>query len=212
MHDVRLAYPGTDHQVLDGITAEIRTGQVTALTGPNGAGKSTLAMVLAGLVAPDAGGAFRPGNERPLHRWRASALSTHVGTVFQNPEHQFLAASVEDELQPRRGPAIDPARVDELLERLRLAHLRTANPFTLSGGEKRRLSVASALLAAPDVLVLDEPTFGQDALTWAELAALCGQLRDQGHALIAATHDTAFVEGVADVRWELSGGHIQGAA
>ena len=81
----------------------------------------------------------------------------------------------------------------ELLDRLRLAHLSRANPFTLSGGEQRRLSVATVLATKPPVLVLDEPTFGQDARTWAELVALFGELLDGGAALLAATHDEALV-------------------
>jgi energy-coupling factor transport system ATP-binding protein len=90
------------------------------------------------------------------------------------------------------------ARVGELLERLRLSHLDRANPFTLSGGEQRRLSVATALATRPGLLVLDEPTFGQDARTWAELVALLCELLDDGTALVAVTHDRALVGALAD--------------
>lgn len=86
------------------------------------------------------------------------------------------------------------ARVDDLLERLRLAPLARANPYTLSGGEKRRLTVAAALATAPRVLVLDEPTFGQDARTWAELVDMLAVLRDEGRAIVVITHDIAVVE------------------
>ena len=86
------------------------------------------------------------------------------------------------------------ARVDDLLERLRLAPLARANPYTLSGGEKRRLTVAAALATAPRVLVLDEPTFGQDARTWAELVDMLAVLRDEGRAIVVITHDAAVVE------------------
>jgi energy-coupling factor transporter ATP-binding protein EcfA2 len=86
----------------------------------------------------------------------------------------------------------------ELLERLRLGHLAGANPYTLSGGEARRLSVATALAAAPRLLVLDEPTFGQDRRTWIELVGLLAELRDDGHGIVAVTHDEAFVETLAD--------------
>jgi energy-coupling factor transporter ATP-binding protein EcfA2 len=102
-----------------------------------------------------------------------------------------------------RAVGMDPAeaarRVDELLVRLRLDGLARANPFTLSGGEKRRLSVATALATAPRLLVLDEPTFGQDARTWAELVALLVDLVDrEGVGVLAVTHDADLVRAVAD--------------
>jgi energy-coupling factor transport system ATP-binding protein len=122
--------------------------------------------------------------------------------VFQDPEHQFLAATVQDELAvgPRAlglAPQEVDVRVDELLERLRLASLARANPFTLSGGEKRRLSVGTVLATRPRVLVLDEPTFGQDSRTWRELVALLSGLLDAGSAVVAITHDVDFVGALA---------------
>ncbi|MEO7350167.1 MAG: ATP-binding cassette domain-containing protein, partial [Terrimesophilobacter sp.] len=90
------------------------------------------------------------------------------------------------------------ARVDELLQRLRLDALAAANPFTLSGGEKRRLSVATVLATQPRVMVLDEPTFGQDSRTWQELVAFLAELVDEGRSVIAMTHDHFFVEALAD--------------
>jgi energy-coupling factor transport system ATP-binding protein len=86
---------------------------------------------------------------------------------------------------------------------LRLERLAEANPFTLSGGEKRRLSVASALATRPRMLVLDEPTFGQDATTWRELARLIVDLRDDGVGVVAVTHDDVFVDAIADRRLEV---------
>ena len=123
--------------------------------------------------------------------------------MFQNPEHQFLTGTVRGELElaPRRAGhvgAVMAARVDTLLERLRLGDLAAANPFTLSGGQQRRLSVATALSAAAPVLVLDEPTFGQDAVTWAELVQLLMDLRNEGTAMLVVSHDVDFVDLVAD--------------
>ncbi len=175
----------------------VRAGEALAVLGPNGAGKSTLALLLGGLLAPDRGRvtatAALAGADaaRPPHTWRAAALARRIGSVFQNPEHQFVTATVRDELAlgTRAAPATDPARVDELLARLRLDALAGANPHTLSGGEQRRLSVATALAAAPRLLILDEPTFGQDRRTWSELAALLAELRDEGHGIVTVTHD-----------------------
>ena len=174
--------------------------EVVALTGANGAGKSTLALVLGGLLAPTSGRVRAFGDYRPPHRWRAAELTQRIGSVFQNPEHQFVTSRVADELA--LGPRLlgrDPRPVvDDLLHRLRLTHLADANPYTLSGGEARRLSVATALATAPRLLVLDEPTFGQDRRTWIELVELLADLRDAGHGVVAVTHDEAFVTALAD--------------
>jgi energy-coupling factor transporter ATP-binding protein EcfA2 len=174
---------------------DVRCGETAAVTGPNGAGKSTLALMLGGLLAPASGRITAFGDRRPPHRWRAAQLARRIGSVFQNPEHQFVTSRVADEVALGGVP---PARVGQLLERLRLTHLAGANPYTLSGGEARRLSVATALAAAPRLLVLDEPTFGQDRRTWIELVELLAQLRDDGHGVVAVTHDDAFVDALAD--------------
>jgi energy-coupling factor transport system ATP-binding protein len=188
---------------------DVCAGEALAVCGPNGAGKSTLARLLGGLGRPTSGRvtATRPlagdDAERPPHRWRAAALATRIGSVFQNPEHQFVTARVADELAlgPRRAgatPAAVRSTVDDLLARLRLDKLAAANPYTLSGGEQRRLSVATALATAPRLLVLDEPTFGQDRRTWSELVDLLAKLRDDGCGVVTVTHDADFVEALAD--------------
>ncbi len=206
----------------DGIDLTVRAGRTTAILGPNGAGKSTLGLTLAGLLAPVAGGfaatpalAGRLGSA-PI-RWRSRELAARIGTVFQDPEHQFLRGTVRDELEvgPRalKRPDAEVAAVcDGLAERLRLAALLDANPFTLSGGEKRRLSVATALATAPGVLVADEPSFGQDALTWAELVRLLDELVEDGTALVTVTHDAALVDALADDRLLLAGAAREVAA
>ncbi len=190
--------------------ADVRAGRALSLVGPNGSGKSSLALALAGLLAPSAGEiaadatllladpARRPRSADP-YRWRPRELVSRIGSVFQEPQHQFVASTCLDELAvgPRRLGLSEPEvrhRVDGLLERLGLTALARANPFTLSGGEQRRLSVGTALATRPRVLVLDEPTFGQDERTWAELVTLLHELLDDGTALVAATHDVALVD------------------
>lgn len=182
-----------------GINAQVRAGQALTITGPNGAGKSTFALTLAGLLAPvdgkvSAAVELSEGAGIDPFKWKADQLISRIGTVFQEPEHQFVTGKVLDELM--FGPkhlGHGEERVDELLERLRLTHLVDANPYTLSGGgEKRRLSVATVLAAHPKVLVLDEPTFGQDANTWAELASFLSELLDAGTAVVSVTHDQEF--------------------
>lgn len=177
----------------------VHAGEVIGIVGPNGAGKSTLGLTLAGLI-PAHAGSVRASEElaglpqRDPFRWTSRQLLTRIGTVLQEPEHQLIARTVRDEIAvgPRAlGMGADEvdARVEELLVRLRLAHVAAANPYTLSGGEQRRLTVGAMLATRPRVLVLDEPTFGQDAVTWSELVALMAELRDAGHALVVVTHD-----------------------
>lgn len=184
--------------VQQGISAQVRAGQALTITGPNGAGKSTFALTLAGLLAPVGGNVsatvdLSQGAGIDPYKWKADQLIARIGTVFQEPEHQFVTGNVLDELMfGPRHLGHGEERVDELLQRLRLTELVDANPYTLSGGEKRRLSVATVLAAHPQVLVLDEPTFGQDANTWAELASFLSELLDAGTAVVSVTHDAEF--------------------
>jgi energy-coupling factor transport system ATP-binding protein len=202
-------YPGMALDAIVGVDLAVRSAEALAITGPNGSGKTTLGLMVAGLLTPRtgrvmAGEALWAGHgQEPIAAWPARALVRCIGTVFQDPEHQFLSGSVREELLigPRRaglGSADAERRADELLERLHLTRLARANPFTLSGGEKRRLSVATALATAPALLVLDEPTFGQDRRTWSELIHLLAALRDSGHGIAFVTHDRAFAHALAD--------------
>lgn len=211
-----------------GINLTLRAGEHLSVLGPNGAGKSTLALTLAGLLtAPDGtltatdalrshGGDHGGERENRAHwdvpTWTPAQMLSRIGYVFQEPEYQFIRGTVREELElgPRRLAALtrEPLNEAELTERtntlahhLRLNHLLDANPFTLSGGEKRRLSVASALATAPKILILDEPTFGQDARTWAELVDLIRELLAGGTAVISITHDE-------DYTAALGGNHI----
>jgi energy-coupling factor transporter ATP-binding protein EcfA2 len=206
---VGFTYPRGERPALEHVDVQVRSSEAVVVAGPNGSGKSTLAWLLAGLLRPTAGSvlateALDPGHgHEPIWRWRARALAGRIGMVFQEPRVQFLSSTVRDELAlgPRRiglGEAEAGRRATELLDRLRLGHLAAANPFTLSGGEQRRLSVATALATAPAAIVLDEPTFGQDRRTWAEMLALLAGLRDAGRAICVVTHDRDFAAALAD--------------
>jgi energy-coupling factor transport system ATP-binding protein len=208
--DVAFRYPGSPTVALDGVDLEVRAGEAVALTGANGSGKSTLALLLAGLLRPDRG-TVAGADGSALARLPAAALVRRVGTVFQDPEHQFVRGRADDELMvgPLRAGATREdarARATELLARLRLASLAAANPFTLSGGEQRRLSVATALATDPPLLVLDEPTFGQDQVTYSLLVALLRSARDAGRGIVFATHDRALVNALADRELRLEAG------
>ena len=212
---VAFRYPGSAQPALARTDLQVRSAEAVAIAGPNGSGKSTLLFLLAGLLRPShgavvAGEALARGRgHEAIWRWPSPDLAQRIGTVFQDPEHQFLTGSVLDELTlgPLRSgmPRAEArARADELLARLHLVPLADANPFTLSGGEKRRLSVGTALASAPTVLLLDEPTFGQDRRMAIELLELLAGLRDSGHAVGIATHDREFATALADRTLRLS--------
>lgn len=190
--------------VATGIDLAFKQGQITALVGANGAGKSTLALTLAGLLEPVDGEVSASGElaagAHGVHPgdWKSTELASRISYVFQNPEHQFATGSVLDEvmLGPLRvgveeSQARERART--LLRRFDLLRYENANPYTLSGGEKRRLTVAAALASAPRVLILDEPTFGQDRCTWMQMVQLIHGLRSDGVSIIVVTHDHELV-------------------
>ena len=175
-------------------------GYSTVITGENGSGKTTLVQVLAGLTPPEQGRVeysetIQQGLTTPSIEWSSAHLASRIGYVFQEPEHQFVTPTVRQEMALSGAPQ---ERIDDLLRRLRLAHLVDANPFTLSGGEKRRLSVATALVNAPQLLILDEPTFGQDDRTFVELVRLIRDLTQHGVTVISITHDEAFIASLGD--------------
>lgn len=200
----------------------LSSGAGTVITGPNGAGKTTLALTMAGLLPPLCGHVSVTGHPGQPHQWTSADLASRIGFVFQDPEHQFLTSTVLDEMLlasrvravggKRRWPwtrlpeasGVDKQRALDLLERLGLEALAAANPFTLSGGQKRRLSVATALLATPDVVILDEPTFGQDRRTFVELTQLLRELCYHGVAVAAITHDELFIRLLGDHHIEVT--------
>lgn len=184
------------------VDLDVRAGEAVCLVGSNGQGKTALALTLAGLQRKRSGDltateALLGGTSREPERLKPKELVQSIGMVFQDPEHQFLTRNVRAELAfgPRRvglDQAEIEARVESLLRRLHLEHVAELNPYQLSGGQQRRLSVGTALATRPRLLVLDEPTFGQDANTWGDLVRLLGEELDRGTGIIAVTHDKEF--------------------
>ena len=193
--DVSFAFDG-GRPVVRGATLTIRSGERVALVGPNGSGKSTLGRLLVGLLRPRAG-SVELGGADPA-RLPAASLARRAGYAFQDPERQFLAATVGDEIRVGLRPD-EVGDVDALMEHVRLPLGRFANrsPYRLSGGEQRRLSLASVLIRRPQLLVLDEPTFGQDRRGHEALLAILHERVDAGAGVLAATHDGRFVDAFA---------------
>ena len=181
-----------DVPVIRDVSVSIARGERVALIGPNGGGKSTLGRLLVGLLRPDHGSVDLAGHDPS--RLEPAALARLAGYVFQDPESGFLAETVAEEVGLGLTPA-ESARIPELMDRLGLplSSFGPRSPYRLSGGEARRLSLAVALARDPAVLVLDEPTFGQDRRGYDGLLRILHDRSDAGTALVVATHDMRLV-------------------
>ena len=201
-------------EVLRGVDLDVRAGEFVAIVGANGAGKTSLLQAIAGVTPPPRGTVRVDGLD--VGRTDARTLATRIGFVFQNPEHQFIAHAVFDEIAHglRRQKLPDDevrTRTEELLERFGLTDKAQTHPFLLSGGQKRRLSVGTALVAGAPVLALDEPTFGQDRARADELLALLAALNAEGTTVLVVTHDMQLVAEYADRAVVLADGQVVGA-
>lgn len=197
--------------VLHDVRLRVERGDFVAVLGANGAGKTSLVQAVAGVLRPPRG-TVSVGGLDPA-RASIAALNAAVGFVFQNPEHQFVADTVQDELayglRVQRTPADEIAqRVDRMLATLDLAGHRDAHPYLLSGGQKRRLSVGTALVAGAPVLVLDEPTFGQDRERATDLLGMLADLNASGTTVIVVTHDLQLVAEYATHAAVIAGGTV----
>jgi len=200
LRDVEFSYP-SGQLVLNGVNLGIRRGELLAIVGQNGSGKSTLAAQLNGILKPSKGEVLVHG--KPTTRYRFADLARRVAYIFQVPEKQFIRNNVHDEMAHglkalKLSPEEISARVDDFLESVRLTDRRDTSPYVLSHGQKRRLSVGCMVIAEPDVVVLDEPTFGQDWQQAQRLMGLLWQLADNGAAVVFITHDMRLVAQYAD--------------
>lgn len=201
--------------VLGPLSIGLERGERVALVGPNGSGKSTLGRLLVGLLRPESGrvrlAGPDPRTQPPADpaRLPAAELARRAGYVFQDPEQQFLTTRVADEVVVGLRPE-ERAAAAALMERLGLplGTFGDRSPYTLSGGEQRRLSLACALVRRPALLVLDEPTFGQDRRGYEGLLAILAERVEAGCAVLAATHDERFVADFARRVVRLEGGRI----
>lgn len=183
---------GRSEPVLRDVSLTIPAGDFVGIVGPNGAGKSTLAHHLIGTFRPPRGHIFLQGHD--IRSMSSRSVSSIVGYVFQNPEHQFVTSTVFDELAyglrlRARSESDVQEQVRATLADFGLLALERANPFRLSHGEKRRLSVATMLVLGQDIVVLDEPTIGQDRRNAAMLMSICQRLHRSGKTIVMITHD-----------------------
>jgi energy-coupling factor transport system ATP-binding protein len=189
-------YARASKPVLHDVSFSLGAGELVAVVGANGAGKSTLARLIAGIVRPPIGTVLIDG--RDVSTLRADELARDVGYVFQYPEHQFVGQTVLDDVAyglRRAGIAEAEAieRANAMLDDFGLLRLGPAHPFTLSHGEQRRLSVASMLILGQRLLLLDEPTFGQDQRNATMLLDKLEALASSGRAIVAVSHDMRLV-------------------
>ncbi len=209
VRQVRFAYGS--HGVLNGVSFSVPRSQLLALVGQNGSGKSTLASLFNGVATPDTGVVLIDGI--PTTDYQFAHLARRVAHIFQVPEKQFVCTTVYDEIAHglrALGLARDEVRRRTLdcLRAVRLLERRDASPYVLSHGQKRRLSVAAMVVGEPDVVVLDEPTFGQDHQQARNLMGLLRKLADGGAAVVFITHDMRLVAEYADHTVVLCDGEV----
>ncbi len=215
----RLTYRYEGVIALDALSLSIAEGKRVALLGANGSGKSTLLRILDGLYFGASGAVRFRGVELTENRFAedefAFAFRKQVGLVFQNPNVQLFNPSVFDEvafgpLQLRLPKREVRARVETILERMRLSHLKNRAPHRLSGGEKKRVALASVLVMEPDVLLLDEPTASLDPRSQSQVIDLLVEWGGGAKSVIIATHDLGDLHDIADRCYVLDRGRLAG--
>ncbi len=183
-------------EALKGVSLTVRNGEFLAIMGQNGAGKTTLVKHFNGLLKPTSGRVLVDGIETT--KTSVAALAKNVGFVFQNPDHQLFSETVEEEISfalKNFGyeQSIIETRINWAVNLLGLSQYRKTSPFMLSGGERKRVALASVLAWDPQVLILDEPTIGQDHQQKENLRQFIMQLQTQGKTIVIVTHDVEFV-------------------
>ena len=216
--DVCFAYPS--HPALDALSLRIKRGDRVALLGANGSGKSTLLRLLDALYFPASGELKAFGkllSEAAMADDETNdAFRRRVGLVFQNPDVQIFNPTVFDEvafgpLQLGWTKAEITQRSDAILARFAIGHLKDRAPHRLSGGEKKRVALASVLILEPEVLLLDEPTAALDPESQGEVIRFLIESRGTGRTIVTATHDLDIVEDIADYVFVLADGKLAGA-
>ncbi|WP_461866097.1 energy-coupling factor ABC transporter ATP-binding protein [Thermococcus sp.] len=196
VRDVSYSYP-TGKTALKNINMDIYHGEIVTIVGPNGAGKTTLLKILDGLIFPQKGEVRFMGkpiteevltNEREMEWFRS-----RVGFLFQNPDIMLFSPTVMEDVafgplhlyEKEKALAV----TEDIMKKLDIYHLKDRHPYNLSGGEKKKASIAAVLALDPEVILLDEPTRDLDLKSRNYILSLIGELRDNGKTIIMATHD-----------------------
>jgi len=186
----------TGVKALDAVTLTITDGEIVAIVGENGAGKTTLVKHITGLLKPTSGTVLVDGIE--TGSTSTAVLSKKVGVAFQNPDHQLFSESVEEEVAFGLrnfgfSAELTAQRMEWSLKFFGLEQYRKSSPLVLSGGEKKRLTLACILSWDPQVVVLDEPTVGQDSIQKEKLTEIIKQLHTSGKTVVIVSHDIEFL-------------------
>jgi cobalt/nickel transport system ATP-binding protein len=207
-------------RALDHLSVAIPPGERVALLGANGSGKSTLLRLLDGLIFPQKGEITFCGQPLTEERLQDSEFAfpfrRRVGLVFQNPDIQLFSPTVFDEvafgpLQLQWPKEEIRARVEEILEVMKIAHLKDRSPHHLSTGEKKRVTLASVLVLDPEVLLLDEPTAALDPRSASQMVDFLIGVRGGKKTVVTTTHDLDIVEDIADQCFVFQAGRVVAA-
>ncbi len=193
--DIHFSYE-SGIEALKGVSLTVQKGEFVAIMGQNGAGKTTLVKHFNGLLKPTSGKVRI--NDVETTKTSVAALARNVGFVFQNPDHQLFSETVEEEIAFALknfgyAPEVIESRITWAVNLLGLTQYRKTSPFMLSGGERKRVALASVLAWDPEILILDEPTIGQDHQQKENLRQFILQMQTQGKTIVIVTHDVEFV-------------------
>jgi len=207
---------GATHRALQSVDLRLKAGERVAILGSNGCGKSTLLQMMGGLLFPTAGEAYAFGQKLTEEMFQKASFTAffrqRVGLLFQNPDVQLFCPTVFDEvafgplqLDLPREEVLEQCR--EMIRMLNLEKIAHRSPSQLSGGEKKKVALASVLAVNPDVLLLDEPTAGLDPRTQVWLVEVLDELHAMGKTIITATHDLSILEEIADRAYVMNEDH-----
>ncbi len=202
-----------DYQALKGVSLKVDKGDMVALLGKNGAGKSTLFLHLNGIYEPDEGQVFIDGEELKYDKKSLLHFRQKVGIVFQNPDDQIFAPTVEEDVAfgpLNLGLSMDEVqdRVEDALKRVGMSGFEKKAPHHLSGGQKKRVAIAGILAMKPEIMVLDEPTAGLDPQGVSNLTKLLKELNSEGITIIISTHEVDLVPDYANKIFVLVEGQL----
>jgi cobalt transport protein ATP-binding subunit len=210
--DIKFNYPA-GISALNGVSFEVKQGEKVALLGPNGSGKSTLILLIAGLLMPTKGEIRvfgQPTASKDFQKFRS-----RIGLVFQDPDDQLFTPSVIEDIEygPKNlglPPEVISKRRDHILEDIGIRHLKDRPPHRLSFGEKKKVSLATALILRPELLILDEPTANLDLVSRRGLIDMLNELNAEGTTIVISTHDVEALPELADRVLVVSHGSLMG--